>query len=173
MNIKLLICFFIQISSIYSFDVQTINKGTIHLSDYTNKKILLVNIATGCEYVNQLQSLEQLYQTYKDSLVVIAFPSNSFGNENHSDSELNRIMTDSLGIHFPIASISDVFGANAHPIYQWLSDTAENGSMNVIVHGDFRKILISNTGKIVGLFRDEVAPLDSVMINAVTHSFQP
>ncbi len=87
MHIKLLICFFIQITSIYSFDVQTINKGTIHLSDYTNKKILLVNIATGSEYANQLQSLEQLYQTYKDSLVVIAFPSNSFGNENHSDSE--------------------------------------------------------------------------------------
>lgn len=70
------------ISTIYTYTLPAADGGNgIHLSDYQDKKILFVNTASNSEYAIQYASLEQLYQRYKDSLVIIAVPSNSFGNE--------------------------------------------------------------------------------------------
>jgi glutathione peroxidase len=66
-------------ASIYSYEAPSINGGVIDFDSYRGKKIFIVNIATGSSRASQLSELEQLYQMHKDSMVVIGFPSNTFG----------------------------------------------------------------------------------------------
>ena len=53
--------------------------GTIDLSAYKGKKILIVNTASKCGFTPQYADLEKLYEKYKDKLVIIGFPANDFG----------------------------------------------------------------------------------------------
>src|SRR4051812_36184625 len=90
--IKIIISTLILIqSSIYAIQFKDIDGADMSLSPYRGKKILLVNIATGSIYANQIGQLQQLHQLFLDSLVIIAFPSNSFGKESRTDQEIKAI----------------------------------------------------------------------------------
>jgi len=65
-------------SSVYDFKVEGLEGGTIDLSQYKGKKILIVNTASKCGFTPQYKDLEALYEQYKDKLVVIGFPANNF-----------------------------------------------------------------------------------------------
>ncbi len=156
-------------TSIYSFNINTLNQDTIHFNDYQGKKILLVNIASGSEYASQLNELQALYNLFDNRLVVIAFPSNSFGHEALTNDELMQFITDSTSISFPVAELSEVTGSNSNPIYNWLSQATENGVMNRICSGDYQKILINENGRIIAVFQNEVSPLDPLITDAINN----
>jgi glutathione peroxidase len=67
-------------ATVYGFKVNSIDGAQIDFGNFQHKKILIVNAASGSRYASQYASLERLYQLYKDSLIIIVFPSNSFGN---------------------------------------------------------------------------------------------
>ena len=158
-------------TSIYDISVPGIAGNEIRFNDYRNKKILLVNICTGGPHVNQLAELEQLYQRYKDSLVIIAFPSNSFNNETHTNEELASILNNTYHISFPVASKSEVVGQNANSVYKWLSDSNENGVVSNPARADFQKYLINGQGRIIGIFRGLVSPLDSMIQKSIIDQY--
>ena len=135
----------------------------MNLAKYEGKKILIVNIATTGKYTDQLSELEKLYNKYEDDLFVVAFASGSFGNEPHTNESLSIFIEDSLGIHYPVVEISDVTGENAHPVYKWLASSGVNGVMNGKTVCDFQKFLLNEEGKIIGVYRDEVSPLDPLI----------
>ncbi|WP_407524602.1 hypothetical protein PDL71_01915 [Lacibacter sp. MH-610] len=137
--------------SIYTLSVPAISTGAINFQNYQGKKILLVNIATSGSNLEQLTELEQFYQLHKDSVVVIGFPSNSFGNTTQTNTGIKQFL-DSYGITFPIAAKSDVDDVNANTVYKWLANAADNGSHEVEITEDFQKVLIGKTGKIKGVF---------------------
>lgn len=169
MLINLLLFFSLNLTSIYSFNINTLNQDTIHFNDYQGKKILLVNIASGSEYASQLNELQALYNLFDNRLIVIAFPSNSFGHEPLTNEGLMQYITDSMTISFPVAELSDVTGSNANPIYKWLSQVGENGVMNRICSGDFQKILINENGKIIAVCQNEVSPLDPLITDLINN----
>ena len=70
----------------------TDNKGNpVSLAGYKGKKILLVNTASNCGYTAQLDELQELFERKKDELVVIAFPSNDFGQqEKNNDQQIEQ-----------------------------------------------------------------------------------
>lgn len=156
-------------TSIYSFNINTLNQDTVHFNDYQGKKILLVNIASGSNYATQLSELQALYNQYDNRLVVIAFPSNSFGNEALTNAQLMQFIADSTSISFPVAELSEVTGSNANPIYNWLSQANENGVMERITTGDFQKVLISEDGNIIDVFQNEISPLDPLITDAINN----
>ena len=164
-----LICFLsFFLASIYGFQVNDVDGNTINIADYQGKKILLVNIATGSQRVNQLAGLQQLQQQYGDSLVVIAFPSNSFGHESRTNSEIGQFCRNNYGVTFRIAEKKDVTGSGIQPVYNWFAQASENGVMNGIVGSDFQKFLIGKNGALIGVFSPSVNPLDSLITNAIT-----
>jgi glutathione peroxidase len=95
-----------QTGGIYSSWFKASNgTDTIRLSNYTGKKILIVNIASMNSNLQQVQSLQQLYNQYQDSgLVVIAVPSNSFYNEPGSDGEIGQLLRNRFNISFLLTS---------------------------------------------------------------------
>ena len=68
-------------SSIYDFKVAGLDGKEIDFSNYKGKKILVVNTASECGYTPQYADLQNLYDKYKDKLVIIGFPANNFGGQ--------------------------------------------------------------------------------------------
>ena len=67
-----------QFKSVYDFKVESLEGGTIDLSKYKGKKILIVNTASKCGFTPQYKGLEELYKKNKGNLVIIGFPANNF-----------------------------------------------------------------------------------------------
>ena len=73
--------------SIHSFTVKGIDGKDIKMSSFKGKKILVVNTASKCGYTPQYESLEKVYEQYKDKLVIIGFPCNQFGGQEPGSNE--------------------------------------------------------------------------------------
>jgi glutathione peroxidase len=158
----------LMVVSIYSLSVADVNDGSINFNNYRGKKILIVNTATSSSAANQqLTELQQLYQQHQDSLVVIAFPSNSFGHQPGTNQEIKALMQGTYGVTFPIAVKSWVRGDSANVIYQWLGSKLQNEMMNSRTVRDFQKYLIDGSGKLIGKFDSSINPLHSSLLSAI------
>jgi glutathione peroxidase len=149
-----------QPASIYSFQVAAANGGTIDFSQYEGKRILIVNTGTQSTQASQFAQLQELQTANINNLVVVAFPSNSFGGESLSNGALTAYLDSAYNVSFPVAAKVDIHNA---PIYHWLSTKEENGKMQIKVRGNFEKYLIDKHGNLVGYFDSTVTPLSSLM----------
>lgn len=171
MSLITCLAFIMLNSSIYNLQFQDIDGNTVSMSQYQGKKILLVNIATGSPRVSQLAGLQQLHQQYGDSLVVIGFPSNSFGSESRSNAEIKQFCQANYGVTFLLAAKTEVAGQQAHPIFNWLANVSENGVIGVPAQKNFQKFLISKNGTLVAYYVPVVEPTDTSVTEAITSQF--
>jgi glutathione peroxidase-family protein len=51
-----------------------------------------------------------------------------------------------------------------------LAQTSENGMMNGTTGGDFQKFLIDKNGLLIAVFAPSIAPMDSLIVNALTNN---
>jgi glutathione peroxidase len=165
-----LIAFYFLTVSIYSLQYNKIDGTTQPFNQFQGKKILIVNIATGSTRVNQIGELQQLQNLYPDSLVVIGFPSNSFGHEPLADSAIQQFCQTNYNATFRLASKQSVRGADIQTVYHWLTTIADNGVMDSPVQSDFQKFLISETGEIIGVFSPIISPLSNDIKNAISNN---
>jgi glutathione peroxidase len=147
-------------TSIYDFQLKTLEGDSTSLAKYKGKKMLIVNVASECGYTPQYTNLEALYKKYSDKLVVIGFPANNFGaQEPGSATEIRQFCTKNYGVTFPIMAKISVKGDDMHPLYKWLSTKEENGTCNDAPKWNFCKYLIDENGKIIKYFGSKVDPL--------------
>ena len=145
--------------SIHTFKVTGIDGKQINLSAYKGKKILIVNTASKCGYTPQYESLQKVYDQYKDKLVILGFPCNQFGGqEPGTNEEIAAFCKANYGVNFPLADKIDVKGANIAPIYQWLTQKAKNGVLDANIGWNFNKFLIDENGKMLAYFPSNVKP---------------
>lgn len=152
-------------NTVYDFKVLDIDGGTIDFASFGGKKILLVNIATDSPQVPQLVGLEQLQQQYRDSLVVIGVPSNSFGKEPKDNAQLRLLLRDAYKLTFPITEKMEVNGDNRSALYQWLATSSPR--IQTEAKGDFHKYLINRKGELMGYFIPGVDPLSENLKKAI------
>jgi len=152
----------VQNKSIYDFKVLALNGDTIDFAAFKGKKILIVNTASKCGFTPQYEGLEQLYQKYKDRLVVIGFPCNNFlSQEPGSNEKIKEFCTKNYGVSFPMAAKISVKGKNIAPIYKWLCNKSENGVMDAKISWNFNKFLLDENGKIIAWFPSKVTPMST------------
>jgi len=118
--------------------------------------------------VDQYGQLEKLYQLYKDSLVIVAIPSNSFGNEPGNNEAIKSFVMDNYHIHYLLAAKMDVTDSTQSPLYSWLTDKTQNEMMNNRVKNDFTKFLIDSSGRLIGFFDGSVDPMTDEMTSAIS-----
>jgi glutathione peroxidase-family protein len=129
--------------SIYDLSFIDNNKNVIQLKNFEGKDILIVNTASRCGSTPQYADLEKIQS---DSLVVIGFPCNQFGNqEPGTDEEIKDFCTTNYGVTFPMSEKIEVNGPNTHPIYEYCKDKAKGGRD---IDWNFEKFLISKDGSI-------------------------
>ncbi len=154
--------------TVYSFQIDSVSgSNPINFSTFQGKKIVIVNTATSDSNSYQFSELEQLYQLYKDSIVVIAISSNSFNTEPRTNSEIGSFCTSTYDVHFPISTKILVRGNNADTLYKWLTQKNLNMILNSSVNGAFQKFLINKQGKLVGVFGRKTKPMSETFRHAI------
>ncbi len=146
--------------SIYDFKVPALDGGTINFADFKGKKILIVNTASKCGYTPQYEGLEELYEKYKDKLVIVGFPANNFGGQEPGTNEqIESFCKKNYGVSFPMAAKISVKGKDMAPIYKWLTSKAENGVLDAEIKWNFNKFLLDENGKMLYYFESKVTPM--------------
>ena len=153
--------------SIHSFTVKGIDGKDIKMASFKGKKILVVNTASKCGYTPQYESLEKVYEQYKDKLVIIGFPCNQFGGqEPGSNEEIVEFCKKNYGVTFPLADKVDVKGTNTAAIYQWLTQKSKNGVLDANIRWNFNKFLLDENGKMMAYYPSNVRPdSDAILSN--------
>ncbi len=151
-----------QKTSIHQFQIKALDsEKTIDFSEFAGKKILVVNVASKCGFTNQYEELEQLYQTYKDKLVVVGFPCNQFLNqEPGSERDIATFCSTTYGVTFPMTTKVEVKGNDAHAIYQWLTRKKLNGKDDYKISWNFNKFLLDEEGKLLDHFGTRTRPMN-------------
>lgn len=142
----------------HDFSATTIDGAERSLADYRGKPMLVVNTATHCGLTPQFAGLEKLHQTFADEgLAVLGFPCDQFGNQNpESDDETAAFCEKNFGVTFPLFSQIEVNGEGAHPLYRWLTTTADGGTEDI--GWNFAKFLIDAQGQVVRRYDPRTEP---------------
>ena len=149
----------------YDYKFDNIDGGQIKLSDYKDKVIVIVNVASRCGYTNQYSDLQSLYDNYKDkNLVVIGVPTNNFKQEPGSNDQIKDFCETNFGISFPMTEKINVIGANSHPFYKWAK---KDFGMSAIPKWNFHKIVIGKSGKIEDTFASFTKPTSKKFIRLI------
>ncbi len=156
-------------NNIYDFTMDDIHGNPVHLSEYTGKVVLIVNTASKCGFTYQYEGLEKLYETYKDSgLVILGFPANNFlKQEPGSNEEIASFCQINYGVTFPMFSKISVKGKDMHPLYQYLTSKTTNPEFSGKISWNFNKFLISKEGKIINRFGSKDKPESEKIIQAI------
>jgi len=146
--------------SFYDLSINSIDGDEIKFSNFKEKSILLVNVASNCGFTKQYEDLQKLYELYKSNgLIVLGVPSNQFGNqEPGSEKEIKNFCEANFNITFPMTSKYDVKGDKAHPVYLWAKESYGNSA---IPKWNFHKILIDKNGKIQDTFASFTNPMSN------------
>ena len=155
----------VQPSTIYDYQIRALNsEKTIDFNDFKGKKILIVNVASKCGFTYQYEGLEELYQTYKDRLIVIGFPCNQFlGQEPGNEEKIASFCSTTYGVSFPMTEKVKVKGSEANEIYEWLTKKELNGKDDYKISWNFNKFLLDEEGQILEHFGSKVKPMDEAI----------
>lgn len=136
------------------FTFAGIEGGTLSLSDYAGRPVLVVNTASRCAFTRQYDALQTLYDQYREAgLVVLAVPSNDFRQELESAEAVQDFCEVNFGLDLPMTDITVVTGPEAHPFFRWLA--TEHG---FAPRWNFNKVLLDGEGMPVATFGSRDQP---------------
>lgn len=154
--------------SFYDLEIQSIDGKKIDFNMFKGKKVLIVNVASYCGFTGQYSALEELYERFKDDLVVIGTPCNQFGGqEPNSEKEIMNFCSSKFGVSFLMTEKLNVKGDDQHPIYSWLTKKELNGKIKSSVKWNFQKYLIDENGELLNYFLSTTSPTSSKIVSLI------
>ena len=163
--------FFNKVSANYTklaheFEFKGIDGQSIKISDYKEKVIVVVNVASRCGFTKQYDDLQNLWTNYKDNnLVVIGVPTNDFKQEPASNKDIKEFCETNFNITFPMTSKEIVNGKGSHPFYDWTKD--ELGWIDGVPRWNFHKIIIDKNGNAIGGYTPLTKPSSKRFIKVI------
>ena len=149
----------------FDFKIDSITGENIDLNKFKDKVILVVNTASYCGFTKQYTDLQKLWDTYKlRGLVVLGIPSNSFNQEKNENNEVKEFCEVNFNISFPLTTITDVKGDNAHEIFKWAK---KNYGKSAVPKWNFYKILINKEGKIEETYSSLTNPTSNKIVSKI------
>jgi glutathione peroxidase len=154
------------VASIHNLRIEGINGKAIELSQFKGKKLMIVNVASECDFTPQYAQLEELYKTYQDTLSILGCPCNDFGGQEPLGEESIASFCQTMyQVSFPLSKKINVRSAPVHPLYRWLTQAVQNGIADTEVSWNFQKYAISPSGQWQNVFSPETSPLDEQIID--------
>jgi glutathione peroxidase len=147
-------------TSVYDFQALSITGEPADLSTQRGNVLLIVNTASRCGFTPQFAGLEKLWETYRDrGLVVVGFPSNEFGGQDPGgNDEIASFCQLNYGVSFPMMAKVKVNGAEAHPLWKWLTAEARGVLGTQAVKWNFTKFLVGRDGRVIKRYAPNDAP---------------
>ena len=66
----------------YDFNFNDLDGSLLKLSEYKNKVIVVINVASQCGFTKQYEDMQKVWEKYKSKgVVVLGIPSNDFGKQ--------------------------------------------------------------------------------------------
>ena len=106
-----------------------------------------------------------MWDLYKEKgLIVLGVPSNSFNQEKNNDVDVKEFCEVNFNINFPLTTITEVKGKNAHELFKWAK---ENHGKSAVPKWNFHKILIDKEGKVHDTFAPFTNPMSKKIKNEI------
>ncbi len=168
--------------NVHDFTVSAADGSPVALSDFDDKLLLIVNVASKCGFTPQYEGLESLYEELHDKgLEIIGFPCNQFGDQEPGTAEeIQEFCSLNYGVSFPVLAKIEVNGDAAEPLYSYLrseapgdfSPTSERGQRlrdyiekvnpealaGDDVKWNFTKFLVGRDGTVIRRYETYVTP---------------
>ena len=150
----------------YDFNFNDLDGSLLKLSEYKNKVIVVINVASQCGFTKQYEDMQRIWNKYQSKgIIILGVPSNDFGNqEPGNNEEIKNFCEAKFGITFPMTEKVNVKGDNAHPFYQWAK---KNYGKSAVPKWNFYKIVINKEGKIDTTFSSMTNPSSKKFINVI------
>lgn len=125
-----------------------------------DRAALVVNVASRCGLTPQYSDLEALHEELAErGFTVLGFPCNQFGGQEPGTSEeIAAFCSTTYGVTFPLSSKIEVNGPGRHPVYQALTEVADERGYSGDIRWNFEKFLISPDGRITARFHHKTLP---------------
>ena len=73
---------------VYDYKFNDLDGSELNLSDFKNKVIIVVNVASQCGFTKQYEDMQKIWDKYQDKgVVMLGVPSNDFGKQEPGSSE--------------------------------------------------------------------------------------
>jgi len=150
----------------YDFNFNDLDGSILKLSEYKDKVIVVINVASQCGFTKQYEDMQKVWNKYQSKgIVILGVPSNDFGNqEPGSNKDIKNFCEAKFGITFPMTEKVVIKGENAHPFYKWAK---ENHGKSAIPKWNFHKIIIGKDGKVFDTFASITNPSSRKFIKAI------
>ena len=150
----------------YDFKFNDLDGSNLNLSEYKNKVIVVVNVASQCGFTSQYEDMQEVWENYQSKgLIMLGVPSNNFGSqEPGSNSDIKNFCEAKFGINFPMTEKVNVKGDEAHPFYKW---ALKNYGKSAVPKWNFHKIIIGKDGKVAETFSSITNPSSKKFINVI------
>lgn len=144
----------------YQFSANDHAGKEISMEQFKNKVVLIVNTASACGFTPQYEGLQNLYTDYKErGFEVLAFPCNQFKQqEKGSDTEIKNFCDLNFNISFNLFSKIDVNGEQAHPLFNYLKQSAPGIMGSTGIKWNFTKFLVNKNGDVIKRFAPITKP---------------
>lgn len=142
---------------IHEYAFRSIHGSSMPLERWAGQPLLLVNTASECGFTRQYTKLQQLWEEYRRSgLVIIGIPCNEFGNQEPGSNEgIATFCTERYGVTFPLTEPQSIIGASPHPLFIALR---EQYTSDILPQWNFYKYLFSRDGELIEHFPSSVEP---------------
>ena len=158
--------------NIYSVMVKDIDGKERSMSEFAGKVLLIVNVASKCDWTPQYKNLQTMYTRHKDrGFEILAFPTDSFGKqEPGTDAEIKSFCSSTYGVTFPLFSKTSVKGRDMHPLFVWLTEKETDPQFSGKITNGFNKFLVNRQGEVVARFDSKDDPLGDKIPRLVGHA---
>jgi glutathione peroxidase len=143
-----------------NIELERLNGNKERITDYADKVLLVINVASQCGFTSQYKELQDLYIKYhSQGLEILAFPCNQFGGqEPGTPQQIEAFCSTRFGVTFPVFQKTDVNGSNTHPLFQYLKTAAPGLLGTEAIKWNFTKFLVNRHGLPVKRFASASSP---------------
>ncbi len=155
--------------SALDFKVKDIDENEVDLVKYKGKAVLIVNVASKCGFTSQYESLQAIYEEYKDKgLVILGFPANNFlRQEPGTNFEIKSFCTLNYNVTFDMFAKISVKGKDIAPLYAFLTSRDTNPGFGGSIKWNFTKFLLDREGNVAARFGVTTKPDSDKVIKAL------
>ncbi|QET03610.1 glutathione peroxidase [Cupriavidus pauculus] len=146
--------------NVYQFEANALTGEPVSLSDFRGKVLLIVNTASECGFTPQYTGLQALHDVYGDrGFEVLGFPCNQFGKQEPGDAaQIGAFCESRFQVTFPLFAKIDVNGADAHPLYRWLTAEKPGVLGTQAIKWNFTKFLVRRDGTVFKRYAPTTKP---------------
>jgi len=150
----------------YDFEFVGIDGSPLPLKQFEGQAMLVVNVASKCDFTPQYAGLQKLYQAFHPrGFTVLGVPCNQFmWQEPAKEMEIAAFCAVTYSVTFPMTEKTQVKGGKAHPFYKWMRETLGKQAHPA---WNFHKLLTDRAGVPVAAFRSGVDPDSKELRSAI------